>query len=205
MKLPLRQSSAHHTQHTTPSSTLPHHVSHLSDTALVTQLGSSAPRGIPLWLQSATHTTPTVGSPTPTATTIPPATSTTVTHNTNINPQQQQHQLLTNSTPPTLRDPNLILQPLHDRSVSSLSTAAAAVPLPTPPTTTPNSQLLQRDSRDSDDIKAHLPPRTKIICTIGPSSQASEKMRAMIMAGMNGTTNSDSARRDISRWIDFRP
>jgi len=30
-----------------------------------------------------------------------------------------------------------------------------------------------------------LPPRTKIICTIGPSSQSTDRLRAMLQAGMN--------------------
>lgn len=33
---------------------------------------------------------------------------------------------------------------------------------------------------------SHLPPRTKIICTIGPASHSADKMRSMLMAGMNG-------------------
>jgi pyruvate kinase len=35
------------------------------------------------------------------------------------------------------------------------------------------------------DNNPNLPPRCKIICTVGPSCQAKEKMKALVLAGMN--------------------
>lgn len=71
-----------------------------------------------------------------------------------------------------------------DADVATRATSAAAV-------TATNAmlqqqQLQQQHQRELEELRAHLPPRTKIIATIGSASQSIEKMRAMVMAGMNG-------------------